>query len=84
MAGFARLKFELVRTLLGALLFVSAAMKWHQMVFDPLLDGSLFGSRWLLLLTLELELGLAIWLCWAISPSRCGGRRWRASRRWRW
>ena len=64
MAGFARLKFELVRTLLGALLFVSAAMKWHQMVFDPLLDGSLFGSRWLLLLTLELELGLAIWLCW--------------------
>jgi hypothetical protein len=54
--------FAVVRALVGILLLVAAGLKGHQLVTEPTPERDLLSSRWFLILWVEVELALAVWL----------------------
>jgi hypothetical protein len=58
---------DLVHKILAALLLIAAALKGHQLATEPVLGDGFLNSRWLLIVTVEFELLLGLWLltgCW--------------------
>lgn len=51
-----------VLRVLGAVLLVAAGLKGHQLLTEPLAENSIWSSRPLLILQVELELVLGVWL----------------------
>lgn len=54
--------FTVVRIALGLLLLAAAALKGHELATAPVIESGLFNSRWFLILLVEMELVLGLWL----------------------
>jgi hypothetical protein len=54
--------YDVVRVALGLLLLVAAALKAHQLATQPLPERDLLSSRWVLVLWVEAEIALSLWL----------------------
>lgn len=54
--------FDVVRTSLGCLLLAAATLKGYELATAPVIESSLFNSRWFLILVVETELVLGLWL----------------------
>jgi len=53
---------DIVTSLLGVLLIIAAVLKGWQLLSEPMVDDSIWTSRPFLILQVEFELALAIWL----------------------
>jgi len=53
---------DIVTSLLGVLLIIAAVLKGWQLLSEPIVDESIWTSRPFLILTVEFELALGIWL----------------------
>jgi len=53
---------DIVTSLLGVLLIIAAVLKGWQLLAEPIVDDSIWTSRPFLILQVELELALGIWL----------------------
>jgi len=60
--------YDAVRILLGLVLLTAAGLKGHQMATEPVPGTGLLDSRWLLMLTVEFEFLLGLWL---LAPNGC-------------
>lgn len=54
--------FEVVRFVFAGLLLTAAGLKAYQLATEPTAETSLLTSRWFLLLVVEYELALGLWL----------------------
>ena len=54
--------YDFVRVVLSILLLVAAALKGHQLATSPLAETGPLTSRWLLIVVVEIELALGLWL----------------------
>lgn len=60
--------YDIVRNALALLLLIAAALKAYQLATAPVREIDLFSSRWFLVVTVEFELALGIWLIGGQSP----------------
>jgi hypothetical protein len=61
--------YRLLCVALAFVLLAASALKCHQLATEPILGTSLLDSRWLLIVTVEFELFLGLWL-----PANCFAR----------
>ena len=60
--------FDVVRILLGLLLLTAAALKGVELASSPVANPGLFTSRWFLVIVVEFELLLGLWLLSGLQP----------------
>jgi hypothetical protein len=73
--GFRVAGYDVLRVALGLLLLVAAALKGYQLGTGPVAESGLLTSRWFLIVVVEFELLLGLWLLAGGSP-KC---TWRLS-----
>lgn len=61
-------RFDVVRTLLGSLLLLAAALKGHELATAPVLSTGILDSRWFLIVVVQFELLAGLWLCSGNAP----------------
>jgi hypothetical protein len=54
--------FDVVRTVLGVILLVAAALKGHQLATEPVANRDIFSYRWSLMFQVEFEIFFGLWL----------------------
>ena len=57
-----RMVYDWLRLGLGLLLLIAASLKGYQLATEPSLQKGLLTSRWFLIVTVEGEVGLGLWL----------------------
>lgn len=62
--------YTVVRTLLGLLLLLAAALKGHALATEPLVTEGLLGSRPVMIILVEIELAFGLWLLSGLEPRR--------------
>jgi hypothetical protein len=60
--------YDVIRVLLGLILSLAAAFKGYELATEPVTGSGVFDSRWSLIVVVEVELALGLWLLSGMHP----------------